>query len=211
MTSFGSYLRCKICGVVQSRRAKTVPRRAFGWFQEFNKALKIPGKQESEIILPWEKKLVVQKKYLYLDRAIGDNNGMTHYKTFRQWIGLCRTATASYIPKTFKCLETRILPWLSYRDFRENCNSRQCFLQCVFHQVILIKQTRFWVKLQCDFSHKAGKLKPIFSYFTLKTIRNHDKKWTNLPAVEENAWQKMNTKRPAITIRSETIFNTIWQ
>ena len=159
MTSFGGYLRGKICGVVPSRRAKTVPSRAFGRFQEFTKALKIPGKQESEIILPWEKKIVVQKKYLYLDRAIGDNNGMTHYKTFRQWIGLCRTATACYIPKTFKCLETRILPWLSYQDFRENCNSRQCFLQCVFHQVILIKQTRFLVKLQCDFSHKAFKLK----------------------------------------------------
>ena len=108
-------------------------------------------------------------------------------------------------------LETRILPWLRHQDFRENCNPRQCFLQCVFHQVILIKQTRFWVKLQCDFSHKAGKLKPIFSHFTLKTIRNHVKIWTNLPAVEENAWQKMNTKRPAITIRSEAIFTIIWQ
>ena len=75
MTSFGGYLRGKICGVIPSRRAKTVPSRAFGRFQEFPKALKIPGKQESEIILPWEKKRVVQKKYLYLDRAIGDNNG----------------------------------------------------------------------------------------------------------------------------------------
>ena len=41
--------------------------------------------------------------------------------------------------------------------------------------------------------------------------RNHVKNRTNLPAVEENAWQKMNTKRPAITIRSEAIFTTIWQ
>ena len=99
---------------------------------------------------------------------------ITHFLTFRRWIGLCHTDSIFYTENVQMFLETRILSWLRHQDFRENCNPRQCFLQCVFHQVILIKQTRFWVKLQCDFSHKAGKLKPIFSHFTLKTIRSQN-------------------------------------
>ena len=58
MTSFGGYSRSKICGIVQSRRAKSPEQSIWliPWFQELTKALKIPGKQEREIILSWGKK-----------------------------------------------------------------------------------------------------------------------------------------------------------
>ena len=131
MTSFGGYSRSKICGIVQSRRAKSPEAEHLVDSKNSPRPSRF-RESTRERLFSLAKKKSSTKKYLYLDRAIGDNNTFFNFSAM-DWSLPYRQPflyrKRSNVPRN------KNSPLAIVSRLRENCNPRQRFLQCVFPQL----------------------------------------------------------------------------
>ena len=112
--------------------ARRVPRQSIWLIPRTHQGPQDSGKARERDYSLLRKKKSSTKKYLYLDRAIGDNNTFFNFSAM-DWSLPYRHPflyrKRSNVPRN------KNSPLAIVSRLRENCNPRQRFLQCVFPQL----------------------------------------------------------------------------